>query len=312
MLMINLNRIRLNAENAKSSRRGALIFICNIVAWYLFSGMAVSATEQSFPKGKFKNDQCVQCHEKIDASLVTDWRMSAHAKDKPLANCVTCHGDSHNGASERARRDKTCIACHGGEKSPVVHSYAYSKHGLILRLEKNKWDWTQPLAHANYRTPGCAYCHMHAGGHNVSAMVRSADLLREDSKEIKSIKDARRQVCQDCHAPRYISRLFDNGEKMLEIARMKVREAKRLLQQAREQYTPKQLESAEKQYKKMQSVHLKNVYLGIAHQSPDYQWWYGQPALDGDLLRIKGAITELRRIKNVNLIQQTQCLQKAK
>jgi len=45
----------------------------------------------------------------------------------------------------------------------------------------------------------------------------------------------------------------------------------------------------------MQSLHLKNLYLGIGHQSPDYQWWHGQPALDGDLLRIKGAVGELYR-----------------
>ena len=45
--------------------------------------------------------------------------------------------------------------------------------------------------------------------------------------------------------------------------------------------------------------HLRNVYLGIGHQSPDYQWWHGQPALDGDLLRIKDYIGELYRIDNL-------------
>ena len=33
----------------------------------------------------------------------------------------------------------------------------------------------------------------------------------------------------------------------------------------------------------------------LAHQSPDYQWWLGQAALDGSLLRIKGALGEARR-----------------
>jgi hypothetical protein len=45
----------------------------------------------------------------------------------------------------------------------------------------------------------------------------------------------------------------------------------------------------------MQERHLNNLYLGIGHQSPDYQWWHGQPALDGDLLRIRGALDELDR-----------------
>ncbi|HEB87379.1 MAG TPA: hypothetical protein ENI68_10250 [Gammaproteobacteria bacterium] len=278
-----------------------------VFGWLLFFVTSSVAVAGMPPAGSFDNAACISCHEQQDSALVKAWQISAHAKDKPVANCISCHGNSHNRAASKARRDKTCINCHGGYKSPVVHSYAYSKHGLILRIEKNKWDWTQPLAHANYRTPGCAYCHMHAGGHNVSAMIRDPDLLKENGKQIKSIKDATRQVCQDCHAPRYISRLFDNGEKMLEIARMKVREARDLLLQAKKQYTAKELEPAEKRYQEMQSVYLKNVYLGIAHQSPDYQWWYGQPALDGDLLRIKGAINELGRIKNVNLSQQAQC-----
>ncbi len=312
MLIINLDRPKLNAEKAKSRRRGVLVFICNILAWYLFSGMAISANQQVFPGGRFNNDQCVQCHEKINANLITGWRVSAHGKNDSKADCIACHGNSHEGAAVKARQDKTCIECHGGQKNPVVHSYANSKHGLILKLGKKKWDWTQPLAQANYRTPGCAYCHMHAAGHNVSAMVRDEDLLQKNSRKIKSIEEAVRQVCQDCHAPRYLSRLFNNGEKMLEIARMKVREAGDLLSQARKQYSVEELEPAEKRYQEMQSVHLKNVYLGIAHQSPDYQWWYGQPALDGDLLRIKGDINELERIKNVNLMQKTQCVQTSK
>ncbi len=301
--------VKSSVDYVKTQISGVVLFIFTLLACYLFSGSAFSSDKKILPEGKFNNEQCVQCHEKINASLVADWRVSAHAKGEQVASCVACHGDSHSGAAVKARQDEACIACHGGQKNPVVHSYANSKHGLILKLEKNKWDWTQPLAQANYRTPGCAYCHMHAAGHNVSEMVRNQDLLQENKQEIKVIKDARRQVCQDCHAPRYLSRLFDNGEKMLEIARMKVREASHLLLQARKQYTSEELKPAEKRYQKMQSVHLKNVYLGVAHQSPDYQWWYGQPALDGDLLRIKGDINELERIKKVNVMQKTQCVQ---
>lgn len=297
MLIICLYRFVFNAETAETRRRRVFIFTGKLLACYFFSVMTLFASEGLVPAGKFSNHLCIQCHEKTNAELITDWRKSLHGKNDEAANCIACHGDSHKGAAVKARQDETCIACHGGRQEPTVHSYANSKHGLILKLEKKEWDWTQPLAQANYRTPGCAYCHMHAGEHNVSAAVRDTDLLRENSEEIKAVQDATRRVCQDCHAPRYLTRLFENGEKMLAIARMKVREAKNLLQKMQEQYTAEELEGAAKQYKKMRSVHLKNVYLGIAHQSPDYQWWYGQPALDGDLLRIKGAISELIRIK---------------
>ncbi|MCK5263266.1 MAG: hypothetical protein KAJ92_06240, partial [Gammaproteobacteria bacterium] len=75
-------------------------------------------------------------------------------------------------------------------------------------------------------------------------------------------------------------------------ARKKVREADSLIQQAENEFSEQQLLPAKQQRLKMQQ-HLINVSLGAGHQSPDYQWWHGQPALDGDLLRIKGFISEL-------------------
>jgi hypothetical protein len=37
------------------------------------------------------------------------------------------------------------------------------------------------------------------------------------------------------------------------------------------------------------------VRLGAGHQSPDYQWWHGQPALDGDLIRLRAAVAQAER-----------------
>ena len=100
-------------------------------------------------------------------------------------------------------------------------------------------------------------------------------------------------VCQECHAPRYIARLFDNGNAMLEIGRKKVREAEALVRQAAPELGSED-DAVRKQLQRMRQ-HLQNVRLGVGHQSPDYQWWHGQPALDGDLLRIRGMIDEFRR-----------------
>jgi len=41
--------------------------------------------------------------------------------------------------------------------------------------------------------------------------------------------------------------------------------------------------------------HGRHVRIGVGHQSPDYQWWHGHPALDGDLLRIKGMVSDIER-----------------
>jgi len=264
---------------------------------WLIGFASVSTADVPIPKGSFENSACMECHQQQDAELIAAWQQSVHAATETMASCVDCHGKSHSNAAARARRDRTCMDCHGGADSPVVHSYITSKHGVLVRLDQDEWDWDSPLELANYRAPGCSYCHMHKGNHNVSVSVRVWNAMEEiDTAERERVQDVMRAVCQECHSPRYITRLFDNGERMLDIGRMKVQEAARVLEQAESDFTAAQLAAAREHFVRMQSLHLKNLYLGIGHQSPDYQWWHGQPALDGDLLRIKGAVGELHRL----------------
>ncbi len=271
------------------------IFLLTVMATDVFATQAVPKKNITL-----KNTSCIQCHEAQNRSLIKDWQNSAHATAEPVVDCVSCHGSLHSNMASTARHDDSCTGCHGGEKAPVAHSYASSKHGSLMRIEKNTYDWNQPFILANYRTPGCGYCHMYQSNHNVSSTVRH-ELMngKTDNSEIEKVQDKMRQACQTCHAPRYISLLFSNGEAMLEIARKKVREAKAVIDQAENHFNENQLAPAKQQFKKMQQ-HLRNVHLGIGHQSPDYQWWHGQPALDGDLLRIKDSIGELQRLKAIN------------
>jgi hypothetical protein len=102
------------------------------------------------------------------------------------------------------------------------------------------------------------------------------------------------QACGRCHSPRYVATLRANGARMIEVGNMKQREALQLLIRARAQFPATALQDMETHYQHLQQ-HLRNLRLGVAHQSPDYQWWHGHPALDGDLLRIKGAYDELLR-----------------
>jgi len=267
-----------------------------LCAW-LIGFSALSMADAPVSKGPFENSACLACHQQQSAELVTEWQQSAHAQTETLASCVDCHGKLHDGAAALARRDGVCMNCHGGADSPVIHSYTTSKHGVLVRLEEDEWDWELPLELANYRAPGCSYCHMHSGNHNVSAGVRVWNAMDGiDTAERERVQDAMRTVCQDCHSPRYVTRLFENGERMLGIGRMKVREAAAVIEQAESEFSVAELAAAREHFVGMQSLHLKNVYLGIGHQSPDYQWWHGQPALDGDLLRIKGAVGELYRM----------------
>jgi hypothetical protein len=255
----------------------ALLMLC-------MSGLAPAAER---PTGPVEDAQCVSCHTELQPSLVQGWRASGHGVAK--AGCVSCHGAVHDGGL-RARQGAACVDCHGGAKSPTVHSYASSKHGIIAKLEGADWDWTQPLRAANYRTPNCAYCHMYAGEHDTRRLLANDS----DPAATTRARDAAKAVCYDCHAPRYIGRQDETSVRMLEIARMKWREGDALVQSARSTYSDVELAEALRLLARMQA-HVTNVRLGVAHQSPDYQWWHGQPALDGDLLRIKGELSRLGR-----------------
>lgn len=268
-------------------KKSFFIFILFIAA------LQANADNKTVTTGSFENKACITCHEKDYPQLIKDWKKSVHAKTQPITDCVACHGNLHQQAASHARKDSVCVDCHGGKKDVVVHSYSTSKHGVIMQLEKNSYDWQQPLSLANYRAPGCSYCHFYRGDHNVNSMTRTSLM---DKNAANNLESRIRKVCQDCHAPRYVTQLLANNESMLEIARMKVREGKNLVEQSSKIFSEGALIPARKRIKKMQ-IHLRNVYLGAGHQSPDYQWWHGQPALDGDLLRIKGLIDELHRNK---------------
>ncbi len=234
-------------------------------------------------------EKCIECHEKHHPQVVAGWRRSGHARGKTVVDCISCHGNDHESASMLAiRLGEACQGCHGGKKGPVTHSYLNSKHGVIATLEANDDQWRQPLADANVRSPTCPYCHLHRGEHDVNRSLPAWNPLAPPaSAERERITDVRQEPCLDCHSPRFVTTWFKSGERMVEIGRMKVREARGIVQMVRKAVDGED-DTLSGLYETMSGHHLKNVWLGVHHQSPDYQWWHGHPALDGDLLRIKG------------------------
>ncbi len=244
-------------------------------AWLLGLSLCTGqagAADEAVPPGPLAGPACVACHERRDAGLVAAWRGGPHGADAG-AGCTDCHGDRHARSAARARRNEACTGCHAG---PPADSYATSKHGVIVRLEERDWDWDQPLRRGRYRAPTCAYCHLHAADHG-DALAEGRDL------------SFRQWVCGGCHAPRYVVRSFDSGARLLSIGRMKLAEAQGVA------LRHPQGRDAVRDLLKQAGAHLRNVRLGVGHQSPDYQWWHGQPALDGDLIRLRDRVAAARR-----------------
>ncbi len=243
----------------------------------LFLATLPALADESLPPGPFTETECITCHTERDPDLIRQWRESSHSAASGVG-CSSCHGDNHKESAIKARKDQSCTGCHEGSAS---HSYSTSKHGIITRIEETRQDWRQPLQRGNYRSPGCSYCHLHNGDHgNTMAPDRGPE--------------TRQWICAGCHSPRYVREQFANGKRQLEIADLKLTEGESLI-------TSAVVDQTETLSKLLQSLnhHRKNVLLGIGHQSPDYQWWHGQPALDGDLIRIRDRILQSSRRKSL-------------
>ncbi len=109
--------------------------------------------------------------------------------------------------------------------------------------------------------------------------------------------EVRQWICSGCHSPRYVREQFANGKRQLNIADLKLTEGEELIASAVDSQT-----DALSKLQQRLIHHRRNVLYGVGHQSPDYQWWYGQPALDGDLIRIRDAINELHRRKSLSTL----------
>ncbi|MBF0160388.1 MAG: hypothetical protein HQL58_12795 [Magnetococcales bacterium] len=228
------------------------------------------------------SDECLSCHQQRDAALVDSWAKSRHAAVD--VGCPSCHGIDHQGAmAKRARHNDACINCHQRESS----SYSLSKHGVIVTLEAQKLDFSLPLKEGHLRAPTCAYCHMHDKEHHAGSGVFPITPIGRHAATDDDIRSEKRaEPCRDCHSPRFVETWFNSGDRMVEIGRMKIREAAQILATI----PPQREQQGQQLFQQMTEQHLRNLFLGVGHQSPDDQWWHGHPALDGDLLRIKSLL----------------------
>ena len=175
-----------------------------------------------------------------------------------------------------ALASKTCVDCHAGA---AERSYALSKHGIIARIEEGR---------TRQRAPDCVACH---------AFEATAPAPKHYANE-KLRATAREHAtsgCGSCHSPRYVTEQQAAAQRALAIGEMKQREAEAVVETARKELMGEDLARIEKLLTTLRDKDLQHLRLGLAHQSPDYQWWLGQAALDGSLLRIKGVLGEARR-----------------
>ncbi len=95
--------------------------------------------------------------------------------------CDGCH-TRHTFSAKEAREPEACMSCHMGPDHPDAESYKESKHGAILTMQKEHYNFDKPLAQVefgkDYRTPTCQLCHMYQGSGRFSHNFVSKGIWR--------------------------------------------------------------------------------------------------------------------------------------
>ena len=154
------------------------------------------------PKAK----ACIDCHAANTPHIVTDWKLSKHARNSIA--CSVCHGDAHSSPADAALAQiptpDTCALCHPQR----VEQFTAGKHALAWAAMKAMptIHW-QPMAMTE-GLKGCGGCHKlglkseaeikeaEAGGYRFG--VASCDACH--TRHTFSLREAREpQACQTCH-----------------------------------------------------------------------------------------------------------------
>ena len=164
---------------------------------------------------------CDPCHAQAGATDAQYWseEQQKYIDTSSLTyrnGCIACH-TRHAFNLEEARKPESCYTCHMGPDHPNYEAYMSSKHGSIYAARGSDWNWTVPMAQANWEAPTCAFCHMlyadSAGrlysSHNMTRKIIWGMGVQAATGQLEDISsqpenEAKRNemvaVCMTCHS----------------------------------------------------------------------------------------------------------------
>jgi hypothetical protein len=105
-----------------------------------------------------ERNACAACHERIQPGIVSDWRLSRHARS--LVGCEACHGVLHTGSDDAALAQlptvDTCQKCHELQAA----QFRASKHARAWAAVKALPTFHHLSQGAPGDPSGCATCHL--------------------------------------------------------------------------------------------------------------------------------------------------------
>jgi hydroxylamine dehydrogenase len=195
--------MRLRIQSSSAPRRAGVV-------WAIGSRVAlplvVIAAVSTLFAGALNAATCIECHQKVTPSIVSDWRLSKHSQNE--VDCSVCHGDQHTSAQDVAKvqipTPETCANCH----KEKVDQFKRGKHALawaaMNAMPTIHW---QPMAMIE-GMKGCGGCHkiglktpaeiagLRKGGSGFG--MASCDACH--TRHTFSVEEARQpQACETCH-----------------------------------------------------------------------------------------------------------------
>jgi hypothetical protein len=169
--------------------------------------------------------------------------LSCHSVGRPnedgsIGNCTACH-TRHTSSVEFARLPTTCGQCHLGPDHSQLEIYTESKHGTIFASQKSLLNLSVTPAKLTTRdmfVPTCATCHMSGlNGRGVThdpSERLSYYLFSEVStprQNATRAQAAMKDICEQCHTPSTIERVFNEASAIVAATNEKVLSAKNIM-----------------------------------------------------------------------------------
>jgi len=177
------------------------------------------------------------------SSATTSGCAQCHAVGKPnddgtIGTCTACHS-RHTSSVAIARLPTTCGQCHLGPDHSQLEIYEESKHGLMFRAQEKLLKLDAPprsLTTRDMFVPTCATCHM-SGINGMSVTHDPSDrlsyYLADQITKPRPNKDraqlAMKQVCNQCHTPALIDRVYMEAERVVASTNERVKAAQEIV-----------------------------------------------------------------------------------
>jgi hypothetical protein len=228
-------------------------------------------------------------------------------EDGSIGNCTACH-TRHTSSVEFARLPSTCGQCHLGPDHSQLEIYTESKHGVMFAAQRNLLNLSVTPAKLTTRdmfVPTCSTCHMSGINGRGTTHDPSDRLSYYLFSEITAARPnavraqaAMKDICQQCHTPAMIDRVYAEAEAVVKSTNEKVSSGKAIMESlTREGLLPQSgfTEPVQLKYFDLWHYYGRTAKHAAFMGGADFVQWHGNYPIHQHLVEIRTEAEQLRK-----------------